>query len=194
MEPEDLKVTELDRITCNYNLQMLKASLSYLPPSGRRLLSIWIKLRELRNTVRVFETPDADELLSACNVSEAEPKRGFFDVLNEIKDYGSPEQRQTFDRFSQMIQMISLYEQMNQAAPPEKERAGGDTKTASGGESLLEAASLSGAPSEAPEAASSQADPSDFRAYVRKTLPPEKRQLFDTYTTLFGPLIGKKPD
>ena len=65
MEQDDLKATELDRMTSSHELQMLKAALSYFPAGPRRLLSLVIKARELKNTVELFSSPDA---LSICSV------------------------------------------------------------------------------------------------------------------------------
>ncbi|MEI3175988.1 MAG: hypothetical protein V8S96_05635 [Lachnospiraceae bacterium] len=52
----------------------------------------------------------------------AEPKapQSFFDLLSEIKDYGSPEQRQAFDRFSSLLQVMTLYEQFRQTSDPSR--------------------------------------------------------------------------
>ena len=149
MEQDDLKATELDRMTSSHELQMLKAALSYFPAGPRRLLSLVIKARELKNTVELFSSPDA---LSICSVSG---QRGFFEALSEIKEYGSPEEKRSFERLETMIQLFSLYRQ----SPPEP-----------GGEELS-AASVS-----------SQAD---FREYVRRGLSEEEQSLFDSYIEAF---------
>ena len=151
MEQDDLKATELDRMTSSHELQMLKAALSYFPAGPRRLLSLVIKARELKNTVELFSSPDA---LSICSVSG---QRGFFEALSEIKEYGSPEEKRSFERLETMIQLLSLYRQSQSPTEP-------------GGEELSAAR------------VSSQAD---FREYVRKGLSEEEQSLFDSYIEAF---------
>ena len=164
LQQEDLKATEFDKMTCSYNLQMLKAALSYFPSGQRRLLSLLIKLQELQNTVRLFSSPDRMEALSICSAAEGVPKRGFFDILSEIKDYGSPEQKKAFEQFQQFIQLSSLYEQMSQTSPQNS----------------------AASPRESPTGAPVNPSPdSDLGSQIRNSLPPEKQALFDSYRSLF---------
>ncbi|MCI8466068.1 MAG: hypothetical protein HFI63_09480 [Lachnospiraceae bacterium] len=110
-----MKATELDKMTCSYDLQMLKAALSYFPPQPKRLLSIFVKVQELKNTFRLISSPENISSLNICSTPEGVPKQGFFDIWNEIKDYGGPEQQKMFERLNQIIQISSMYEQMSQA-------------------------------------------------------------------------------
>lgn len=164
MEQDSLKATELDKITCSYNLQMLKAALGYFPPSQRRLLSVWIKAQELKNTMNLFSSPNPADILNICSIQESTPKKGFFDVLSEIMEYGSPEQKQAFNRFNTMLQLASLFEQSEQSkeAPPEESTPVSEE---------LSAASL---------------DTSDsFQTYIRSSLTEEQKTLFDSYRAMF---------
>ena len=188
LEQDDLKATMLDKMTCSYDLQMLKAALSYFPPSQKRLFSILIKIQELQNTMRLFASPDSSEALSACSAGGDEPKRGFFDVFNEIKDYGSPRQRQIFSRFNTMLQLMYLYEQ---TAPADPGAAGLSLfqDTASGPapeEDLsLAAASLSSEPKSKDPAGP---PPGDFRTCIRNALSKEQQAVFDSYSAAFRSL------
>ena len=182
MEQDDLKATELDRMTSSYSLQMMKASLSYLPTAPRRFLSLFIKMQELKNTMDLFSSPDA---LSICSAGHSQ---SFYDAISDIKEYGSPEQRRSFERMENLIQFFSLYEQSQSETAPRQPSYGEQSE--SGGiipfeknRKTLSAASLPSQP--------------DFREYVRNTLTPENQALFDTYTAFFhslGNLSGKEPD
>ena len=204
---DDLKATGLDLATCRYSLQMLKAALFYFPPPLRRTLSLWIKAQEFQNTVELFRDSSESEVLAACSMTEAKAPQSFFDLFSEIKDYGSPEQRQAFDRFSNLLQVLSLYEQFRQTSDSGSvttdeidpsadvsgfEAAGHETVEPSpqfsepviSGEPVLKAASLNR------PAPGATAPSEGFSAWIRDGLAPEKRRLFDAYQAMFRPIIG----
>ncbi len=203
MEQMDLKATELDKMTCSYDLQMAKAALAYFPPQPKRLLSVLIKVQELKNTLRLISSENAG-FLNICSTPESTPKQGFFEIWNEIKDYGSPEQQKMFERLNQAIQLSSIYEQMSQASSPgaewqegpvprsaeetaperakpvseEEPPAPAEDESAPG----LAAASLAdGLPSSRPAPAKKP----DFRSCIRESLSPEDQALFDSYSAMF---------
>ncbi|QNM06292.1 hypothetical protein [Qiania dongpingensis] len=205
MEQDSFKATELDKMTSGYNLQMLKAALAYFPASQKRLLSVLVKFQELKNTVNLFSSPEAADALSICSASEGAPKKGFFDVLNEIKDYGSPEQKKAFDRLNYIIQLSSLYDQMPQggaaAEPAGQTREEPAPFTVVSGQpaaeeeekATLSAASLD--PDSPSGPSSSEAD-DDFRSFIRGSLSSSQQALFDSYSAMFHSLNnapGKEP-
>lgn len=198
----DLKATELDKMTCNYDLQMVKAALAYFPPQPKRLLSVLIKVQELKNTLRLVSSSENAGFLNICSTPESSPKQGFFDIWNEIKDYGSPEQQKMFERLSQAIQLSSMYEQMAQAPfsgagwtdgqtpreglSPEEEASAwtgpvpeAQTEEAAPG---LSAASLTDAPG---ASGAGRSEKPDFRTCIRESLSPENQALFDSYSAMF---------
>lgn len=208
---DDLKATGLDLATCRYSLQMLKAALFYFPPPLRRTLSLWIKAQEFQNTVELFRNSSESEVLAACSMAEPKAPQSFFDLFSEIKDYGSPEQRQAFDRFSSLLQVMTLYEQFRQTSDPipeepdvsdsATEESGFDASgheiaeqspqfsepvisVDSSGEPVLTAASLN---RRTPESVTPS---KSFSALIRDGLAPEKRRLFDAYQAMFRPIIG----
>lgn len=105
---ETLKITELDSRVGNPRLQMLKAALPYLPPEGQRFAAILTKWSEFQATLRLFDNPE--ELLSICEVKEAPP--GPFGILDEIKKYGSPEDKNRIEFAKNFMQAMNLYRQM----------------------------------------------------------------------------------
>ncbi len=206
MEQMDLKATELDKMTCSYDLQMAKAALAYFPPQPKRLLSVLIKVQELKNTLRLISSENAG-FLNICSTPESAPKQGFFEFWNEIKDYGSPEQQKMFERLNQAIQLSSMYEQMTQTPSPgaewqdgpvprrAEEEAPTRTKTVSEEEPSapadddsapgLAAASLADSLPSSRFASAKNAKKPDFRACIRESLSPEDQALFDSYSAMF---------
>ena len=48
-------LTEFDGMIQNEHHQLLKAALPYMQPAGQRLISLLVKLQELRNTLLLFQ-------------------------------------------------------------------------------------------------------------------------------------------
>ena len=66
MEQEPIARTALDEMVESDQDQMLKAMIPYLPSSGQRFLSVYTKVRELRNTMSLFPAPI---LWKCCRIS-----------------------------------------------------------------------------------------------------------------------------
>ena len=56
MEQEPIARTALDEMVESDQNQMLKAMIPYLPSSGQRFLSVYTKVRELQNTMSLFQS------------------------------------------------------------------------------------------------------------------------------------------
>ena len=54
MDQESISQTALDQMVSNDRGQLLKAAVPYLSPQGQRMISIFSKLQELRNTIALF--------------------------------------------------------------------------------------------------------------------------------------------
>lgn len=103
------KVTAFDRIVAPEQVQVMKAIIPYTPPQGQRLLSVYAKAMELRNTVSMFQSQDSD--MSVCSVPGA--VRSPVDMLNDIRGHCSAPTRSKIDEIMNlfaMIQMIELFQ------------------------------------------------------------------------------------
>ena len=73
MEQEPIARTALDEMVESDQDQMLKAMIPYLPSSGQRFLSVYTKVRELRNTMSLFQSSlpvfPAPILWKCCRIS-----------------------------------------------------------------------------------------------------------------------------
>ena len=54
-EHTDYKLTDLDYLTGDHHLQMMKAALPFLNVPQQRTLSMFVKIQELKNTFQLFE-------------------------------------------------------------------------------------------------------------------------------------------
>ena len=99
-------MTALDEMVSDGNLQMLKASMPYLPGSGQRFLSFYTKLLELKHTMELFSRPQdltACELSSASTVDPAS-------MLNDIRRFCDPNMQKNIDQVLNMLVMVELIE------------------------------------------------------------------------------------
>ena len=111
MEDHMISQTALDQLVGSGRGQMIKAAIPYLPPKGRRILSIYEKAQELANTISLFSGNSAGELC-AMDVTAAEP----LEVINDIRRYCYGENRDQLDRIVNMmamLQMVQLFRQEN---------------------------------------------------------------------------------
>ena len=54
MSDETTPMTPLDQMVSGESLQLLKAAVPYLPQQGQRILSVYAKFAELKNTLALF--------------------------------------------------------------------------------------------------------------------------------------------
>ncbi len=113
MDQEKITQTALDQMVSSDRNQLLKAAVPYLPPRGRRLLSLYAKLTELLSTVSMF-SPET-QAMSTCEVIVASPA----EMLRDLRQYCGGESRRQVD---QLLNMMAAAEMMNlMGEPPEKE-------------------------------------------------------------------------
>ncbi len=108
-------MTSLDEIVSDGTLQMLKASLPYLPAKGQKLFSLCAKFLEFKHTVDLFSrsTPE----LSACELPGA-PAVDPMSMLNDIRRFCGPGTRGTIDQLINLLvlaQMMELFRQTEES-------------------------------------------------------------------------------
>lgn len=101
MEQESHPQTALDRLVSTEQTQMLKAALPYLPFAGQRMLSVYTKFTELKNTLYLFPANQGD--MSVCEAPA--PVSSPLEFLQELRPYCSGE---TGNKMDQMIHMIVM--------------------------------------------------------------------------------------
>lgn len=96
------KMTELDCMVSPEPLQITKAMIPYAAPRGQRILSVFAKTLELRNTLRAFQYQSPD--VSICSASEPT------DMLTGIRRYCSPATRQRMDECINLVSILQMAE------------------------------------------------------------------------------------
>lgn len=118
-DEQPLKLTDLDYLTGDHHLQMMKAALPYMNVSQQRLFSMMIKMQELRRTMRLFQ----DDQVAAMGIaSAARPAASPTDMLEAIKPYGNTYEQEMISLLSNLLRGISTpVEQMKNFLSPEQQ-------------------------------------------------------------------------
>lgn len=97
---------DLDSLTADHRLRMMKAALPYMGAPQQRAISIMIKAQELSNTVQLARETE-DNMVGICSVGTeaASP----MDMLNAIKPYGTPYEQDFIDVICNFMQGFRLY-------------------------------------------------------------------------------------
>lgn len=110
-ENPTLKMTDFDCLVTNESLQILKAMLPYFPANGRHFLSVYTKIMEMQNTMRVFSQPNGG--LSICSNEERE-NLDFATLIGQIKEYCSPATRAKMDDWMQYLALFEMIQLMQE--------------------------------------------------------------------------------
>ena len=91
MDQENIAQTALDQMVSDDQGQLLKAAVPYLPLQGQQMISIYSKLQELFNTIRLF-SPDRQGMQS-CAAAASDP----LEVLQDLRRFSYGHSRQMLD-------------------------------------------------------------------------------------------------
>lgn len=120
-QQESTPMTDLDQMVSDDQLQMLKAAIPYVSPSGQRFLSVYSKIRELQNTLALFPQRNSD--MGICGTG-TEPHMQPLDILNEIRPFCSNAAQARIDQMTQvfaMLQMAELFQNSEDSQETEKD-------------------------------------------------------------------------
>lgn len=93
----------------NKPLNILKASLPYVPSTMQKVISYYIKIEEFNIMRNSFNT-SPDDLLSACdNGSDNNHKNNPIELINAVKPYLNTEEKNLIDMFMNMVNAFNMY-------------------------------------------------------------------------------------
>lgn len=93
----NFKPTNLDYLSGNHHLQMMKAALPYMSVPEQRMLSMFVKVQELSRTMRLFEDEEV-AVMGICSLENEAPTTE--NMLRAIKSYANPKEQGFIDLFS----------------------------------------------------------------------------------------------
>lgn len=93
----------------NKPLNILKASLPYVPSTMQKVISYYIKIEEF-NIMRNSFNNSHDNLISACdNGSDNNHKNKPIELINAVKPYLNTEEKNLIDMFMNMVNAFNMY-------------------------------------------------------------------------------------
>lgn len=109
MSYQSIPLTYFDTLVSPKELNILKTLIPYLGLSEQTILSTYVKLEELINTINLTGTSSQ---LSACDVGKG--KKSFNDLFNEIKVYLDKNEIEMINGYLKALNTIKMYnEYMN---------------------------------------------------------------------------------
>lgn len=107
------RMTPLDQMIAQDQLQMLKAAIPYASFGLQPSLAIFSKWLELQRTIQLFSRP-ADLSMMSADAPKASP----LEMLQDISRFAAGPQRDALSQTLQMIQMFQLLQHQNEEDLP----------------------------------------------------------------------------
>lgn len=107
------RITALDQMIAQDQVQMLKAAIPYASLHLQPSLAVFSKWLELQRTIQLFSRPAELSMMSAET-----PKVSPLDMLLDISSFASGSQRDTILQFLQTMQMLQTFQNLNEEELP----------------------------------------------------------------------------
>lgn len=187
----------------NKPLNILKASLPYVPSTMQKVISYYIKIEEFNIMRNSFNT-SPDDLLSACdNGSDNNHKNNPIELINAVKPYLNSEEKNLIDMFMNMVNAFNMYntykslnlpalrpESFNFNNPDGTLYNSGNKPDASNieNDSFINGTDYN---NDNPDNKQSNSSPNNIPANIdidalKNMLSPSQRAIFDTYSSLLN--------
>lgn len=102
-EDNGIRLTDFDYLLADPHLQMIKAAIPYMQVPQQRFLSMMIKVQELQRTMDLFRGGD----MAAMGLkSPGEAKASPMEMLQAMKPYAGPKERDIIDNLENLQLMI----------------------------------------------------------------------------------------
>ena len=98
--------TILDQMVSQDQIQVMKAALPYVPPSGQRFLSVMAKMMELQNTISLFSKPRGEMSICAVENEKVEP----LEMLQDIRRFCNGPTQERIDSLINTLVMVQILE------------------------------------------------------------------------------------
>lgn len=96
--------THFDAALQKHHLEIIKAAIPYINTSEQKMISIYVKLSELIETISVFQKPE-----SSVGICSADNDGSILDMLNDIKEVGTAKEKETIDMLINYMNAFQLY-------------------------------------------------------------------------------------
>lgn len=104
MSHESIPFTEFDSLVSPKELNIIKASLPYINGDGQKFLSVFVKVRELTNTLNLLNDKNS---LSMCGGDDS--SKNLSALIDDIKIYLDKNELDTINSYMNAINTINMY-------------------------------------------------------------------------------------
>jgi len=111
-EEEGVRLTEFDYQTADPGLQMMKAAIPYMQPPQQRILSLMVRMQELRRTMDMF---NGKEIAAMGLRPSGSPVSSPAELLQAIKPYAGPRERDMIEMFENIQIMMQAMQSPGQS-------------------------------------------------------------------------------
>ncbi len=101
-------MTPFDELVTSPKLQIIKLLIPYAPASGRRVLAAFVKFREFKETVRLFQDAGGINAQEFSDSNSSTP----LDILSSFRPYLKPREAAALDMVINLKEMMSVIEIM----------------------------------------------------------------------------------
>ncbi len=123
-EQDSVKMTPLDQMVAEDQLQLLKAAIPYAAPRAQSMLSIFAKAMELQRTVQLFSRTQE---LSMMSQREPAAAANPVEMIQSISQFASGEMKENLNNLMTAftaVQMFQMYQEDGQMPEDRKETDG----------------------------------------------------------------------
>lgn len=102
-------MTTFDSVIQTQQLQIIKAAIPYIQTSEQKLISIYVKMLELNQTIRLFDKKE--DVLKMCSVDteNTSPSERPIHMLNDIRGFCSEREKETIDMLLNFLNAFEIY-------------------------------------------------------------------------------------
>lgn len=119
-EQDSVKMTPLDQMVAEDQLQILKAAIPYASPKIQSMLSIFAKTMELQRTIQLFSHTQEMSIMSERDSTAVNP----VEMLQTISQFASGEMKENLNSLMTAftaVQMFQMYQEDGQIMDKAKE-------------------------------------------------------------------------
>lgn len=98
------RMTPFDQMISDDSLQILKASIPYVPTRMQGMLSILAKVKELQNVLSFSRR------LPSMHMASQKEHGSMMEMLQDIGNYTSGSMKETFDNLNSMLSMVQMFQ------------------------------------------------------------------------------------
>lgn len=157
MENDIEHLTLFDNAITSKQFQIIKTALPYIPLSEQKIISLFVKAQELKNTIQLYRG-NSEETIGVCSVN-GNVNDNLAEMVNCIKPLCNDNEKEQLDLFYNIICAFHLSHEAEKEAECKE-----DTD----------------------EEDNTRQNPFNIANTLKAMLPPEQQTLLDTCSLMFG--------